>query len=120
MFSYPSFFSDVSAPDEAFVLHRIAFYYFCVVGVVWVIVVGLIVSFLTGPRDPDDMNRDLFVTFIHKYVTFKDKRHDIRETEMLNVNYNRHFINEKEIADKETSEINDKILSFKNLSNISK
>lgn len=66
-----SLFRSSSNQEEPFVLYRIAFYYFVLIGTLFVIVVGLIVSFITGPRDPSEMNAKLFVPFIHKFITFK-------------------------------------------------
>ncbi|PSN38120.1 hypothetical protein C0J52_14407 [Blattella germanica] len=57
-----------SESEQPFVLFRLSYLYFNVVGCVTVITVGLLVSLLTGPNHPRDVNPDLLSPFLCKQV----------------------------------------------------
>ncbi|KDR17314.1 hypothetical protein L798_08513, partial [Zootermopsis nevadensis] len=61
--------NPVESPlEEAFVLFRISFMYYTMLGSFILIVVGMIVSLLTEPTNPEDLNPNLFAPFLRKYV----------------------------------------------------
>ncbi|KAJ8866436.1 hypothetical protein PR048_032279 [Dryococelus australis] len=72
--------------EDAFILYKISFHYYCLVGTVVVIAVGLIVSYLTGFQDPETVDDRLLVSFVKKYGNSreKDTQHP-SEKEMLNM-----------------------------------
>ncbi|XP_069699584.1 sodium-coupled monocarboxylate transporter 1-like [Periplaneta americana] len=88
---------DSSAPEEPFILYRISFMYYTMLGTIILIVVGLIVSYFTEQPDPD-MNPDLFAPFIRDRILAKKKVTDKEqeaETELLNNSNNRKMSNSK-------------------------
>lgn len=82
------FLSYRSPLEEAFVLFRISFMYYTMLGSFILIVVGMIVSLLTEPTNPEDLNPNLFAPFLRKYVT-KLKEEGCKKTrnerELLNM-----------------------------------
>lgn len=77
-----------SPPEEAFVLFRISFMYYTMLGSFILLVVGMIVSLLTKPMDPQDLNPYLFAPFLQKYVTKlkeEGRKKNPSETEFLNM-----------------------------------
>lgn len=55
---------DESVEDEPFFMYRISFMYYTLLGALIVIVIGTIVSFVSGAPDLSDVNRDHFAPFI--------------------------------------------------------
>ncbi|KAJ8670314.1 hypothetical protein QAD02_001573 [Eretmocerus hayati] len=54
--------------DDVFPLYRLSYHCFSGLGTVIVIVVGMIVSFVTGPQKPSSINKDLLSPVIHKWL----------------------------------------------------
>ncbi|XP_066991696.2 sodium-coupled monocarboxylate transporter 2 [Anabrus simplex] len=64
--------TTASEPDEyVFVLFRISFMYFIVIGFFTAMVVGVVVSFLTGPQDPKTLDRDLITPSLHRWLPYE-------------------------------------------------
>jgi hypothetical protein len=61
----PCIVGRVPGTEQPFVLYRLSYLYFNVVGCLTVIVVGLLVSFLTGATSPRDLHPDLLSPAIH-------------------------------------------------------
>jgi hypothetical protein len=62
--------------------------YYTMLGTFILLVVGMTVSFLTEPTDPQDLNPHLFAPFLQKYVTKlkeEGRKKDPSETEFLNI-----------------------------------
>lgn len=79
--------SDTEA-DDVFVLYRVSFMYYTLIGMAAVFIVGIIVSLLTEPPNMRDMNPALFTPIVRRYVERKTRRCNVRETaemERLNV-----------------------------------
>lgn len=77
-----------SPPEGAFVLFRISFMYYTMLGSFILLVVGMVVSLLTKPTDPQDLNPYLFAPFLQKYVMKlkeEGRKKDPTETEFLNM-----------------------------------
>ncbi|XP_069699547.1 sodium-coupled monocarboxylate transporter 2-like isoform X3 [Periplaneta americana] len=55
--------------DEAFVLFRISYWYYGVVGSFTVIIVGMLISAITGLQNPRKLNIVLIAPFLRNYVT---------------------------------------------------
>ncbi|XP_063224315.1 sodium-coupled monocarboxylate transporter 2-like [Bacillus rossius redtenbacheri] len=55
-------------PADAFFLFRMSYLWYNLIGTLTVLVVGLAVSFLTGPVDPRDVSRDLLTPVIHRFL----------------------------------------------------
>nr|CAD7412927.1 unnamed protein product [Timema cristinae] len=62
--------SHRTAPDnsEVFILYRVSFMLYSVVGTLLVLIVGLLVSWVTGLTDPDLLDQRLIVPFMKKFV----------------------------------------------------
>ncbi|KAJ1532030.1 hypothetical protein ONE63_000664 [Megalurothrips usitatus] len=58
----------VADPHDTFVLYRVSYYYYTMLGAGIVVVVGLVVSLLTGPQDAGAVNRDLLSPAIHGFL----------------------------------------------------
>lgn len=60
--------TNLVRPDESdvFPLYRLSFHWINPIGVVSVLVVGTIVSFLTGPRDLKEIDPELISPVIHR------------------------------------------------------
>jgi hypothetical protein len=74
--------------DEVFVLYRVSFMYYTLIGMAAVFIVGIIVSLLTEPPNLQDMNPALFTPIVRGYVERKIRRCNVKETaemERLNV-----------------------------------
>lgn len=66
-------------PGDTFVLYRVSYYYYTLLGAGIVVVVGLAVSFLTGPQDPRTMNRDLLSPAIHGFLPLKPEAQELHK-----------------------------------------
>ncbi|PNF16521.1 hypothetical protein B7P43_G07192 [Cryptotermes secundus] len=62
-----------SSPEQPFVLYRLSYLYFNVLGCFTVIVVGLVVSFLTGATSPGELHPDLLSPIVHWTLPKKHK-----------------------------------------------
>nr|CAD7438391.1 unnamed protein product [Timema bartmani] len=62
--------SQRTTPDnsEVFILYRVSFMLYSVVGTLLVLIVGLLVSWVTGFTDPDLLDQRLIVPFMKKFV----------------------------------------------------
>nr|CAD7588289.1 unnamed protein product [Timema genevievae] len=62
--------SQQTTPDnsEVFILYRVSFMLYSVVGTLLVLIVGLLVSWVTGFTDPDLLDQKLIVPFMKKFV----------------------------------------------------
>lgn len=69
--------------------------YYTVIGVLTVIVVGLIVSYFTGPNNPNHMDPDLFSPVIQRYL--KTEHEVVAEIKLMkkrvNENHDSHKLN---------------------------
>lgn len=55
-------------------LYRLSYYYYTMIGAMVVVLVGFVVSVLTGPNDPKTMNKDLLSPAIHGFLPKADKQ----------------------------------------------
>ena len=62
-----------SSPEQPFVLYRLSYLYFNVLGCFIVIVVGLVVSFLTGATSSGELHPDLLSPVVHWILPKKHK-----------------------------------------------
>jgi hypothetical protein len=69
----------MTATEEVFILYRVSFMYYTLVGMAVVFIVGIIVSLLTDPPDLQQMNPALFTPIVRKYVERKIRSKDIKE-----------------------------------------
>jgi hypothetical protein len=60
--------------EQPFLLYRLSYLYFNVLGCLIVIVAGLVASFLTGATNPSEVNPDLLSPVVH--WTLPKKRSD--------------------------------------------
>lgn len=63
-------------------LFTVSYVYYTTIGMVIVLVIGMIVSCLTGLNDPSEMDKDLFSPLIHRFLkpkkTDKFKQKEVR------------------------------------------
>lgn len=57
-----------STQDEPFVLYTLSFMYYTLVGAATTMIVGTVVSFMFGPADLKDVDRDHFSPFVKRYI----------------------------------------------------
>ncbi|KAL0276708.1 UNVERIFIED_CONTAM: hypothetical protein PYX00_004221 [Menopon gallinae] len=57
--------------SEPLPIYTVSYLYYTLIGVLVAVVVGLAVSFLTGPNDPDQMDPKLFSPVIHRFLKAK-------------------------------------------------
>ncbi|KAK6622118.1 hypothetical protein RUM44_001925 [Polyplax serrata] len=62
---------DISDPGEPFSLYTVSYVYYACFGTLCAVILGLIVSFLTGPSDPKTMDPRLFSPVIHRYLNIE-------------------------------------------------
>ncbi|KAJ9585535.1 hypothetical protein L9F63_002652, partial [Diploptera punctata] len=62
------FTSFAKQGSEPLMIFRLSYMWYTFIGVVTAIIVGLIVSFLTQPNRPQDVNRDLLTPVIHRFL----------------------------------------------------
>ncbi|KAJ9582261.1 hypothetical protein L9F63_003390, partial [Diploptera punctata] len=79
---HPDMSSHNSDEDLPFVLFRISYLYFNVVGCLTVIVVGLVVSFITGANKAGEVNPDLLSPVIH-WMLPKNKNKEYKPVKQL-------------------------------------
>lgn len=73
--------STTEATEGLFPLYKISFYLYTFFGTFVTIIVGLIVSFLTGAQDPATIDPDLITPILHRWVLPpKNKRIRIKST----------------------------------------
>ncbi|PSN54836.1 hypothetical protein C0J52_02935 [Blattella germanica] len=65
--------------DEVFVLYRISYWYYAVIGTLTVIIVGMTVSFLTGLQDPNNINVTLIAPFLRNIIKRKQVSEEVVE-----------------------------------------
>lgn len=63
-----SILEDATDPADTFMLYRLSYYYYTLIGALIVVVVGVAVSFLTGPQDPRTVNQSLLSPAIHGFL----------------------------------------------------
>lgn len=68
--------------EEVFVLYRVSFLYYTMMGTIIVFVVGIIVSLLTESPDREKMDPVLFTPPLRKYITKKNR--EPAEQELIN------------------------------------
>nr|CAD7595853.1 unnamed protein product [Timema genevievae] len=54
--------------EDVFFLYRMSYLWYSIIGTLTAIIVGLIVSFMTGPRDPKSIDPDLLSPVIHRFL----------------------------------------------------
>nr|CAD7449788.1 unnamed protein product [Timema bartmani] len=54
--------------EDVFFLYRMSYLWYSIIGTLTAIIVGLIVSFMTGPRDPRSIDPDLLSPVIHRFL----------------------------------------------------
>lgn len=64
--------------EEPFVLFRITFMYYTIIGFFIVIIVGMAVSLFTEAPNVEDMNPTLFSPVIRKYVLRKTRKYEMK------------------------------------------
>ncbi|XP_069699581.1 sodium-coupled monocarboxylate transporter 2-like [Periplaneta americana] len=57
-----------TAVQDVFFLYRISYQYYTLIGMVIMLVVGIIVSFLTGEQDAENINPVFFTPIVRKYI----------------------------------------------------
>ncbi|PSN54834.1 hypothetical protein C0J52_02933 [Blattella germanica] len=72
--------STGSEEDDVFVLYKISFLYYNLIGMVTVFVVGILVSHLTEPPQPNQMDPMLFTPIVRKFMKRKDARYKVCNT----------------------------------------
>lgn len=71
-----------NSDEEVFVLYRVSFLYYTMMGMIIVFVVGTVVSLLTEAPDREQMDPVLFTPLVRKYVTKKNM--EPAEEELIN------------------------------------
>nr|CAH7758335.1 unnamed protein product [Callosobruchus chinensis] len=64
--------TDVIHPDEEYMFYRLSYLWYCLVGTFVALFVGMLVSFLTQPTDPRDIDPKLLAPFIRKYIKSRE------------------------------------------------
>jgi len=64
--------------EEPFILFRITFLYYAIIGFFIMIIVGMAVSLFTEAPNLDDMNPTLFSPVIRKYVLRKTQKYEMK------------------------------------------
>lgn len=78
-------YTDVGTPvivsEDIPLIYRVSYVYYCMIGTVVGLAVGLPVSFLTGPQDLHDFNPKLLVPQIRKFMknSLKEQTNTIQE-----------------------------------------
>ncbi|KAG5877995.1 hypothetical protein JTB14_033644 [Gonioctena quinquepunctata] len=60
--------NNVTHTDEQFMIYRLSYLWLCLVGVFVAMLVGILVSFLTKPMDPRDVDPNLLAPFVRKWI----------------------------------------------------
>ncbi|XP_066992320.2 sodium-coupled monocarboxylate transporter 2 [Anabrus simplex] len=72
--------------DDVFWLYRVSYMYYTLIGTCTVFIVGLAVSFATGPRRPEDLDSRLFAPFVKRWVEKRQQNIAMpTEKELLNM-----------------------------------
>ena len=64
--------------EQPFVLFRITFMYYLLIGFFIVIILGMAVSLLTEAPNVEDMNPTLFSPVVRKYVLRKTRKYEMK------------------------------------------
>ncbi|XP_068084240.1 sodium-coupled monocarboxylate transporter 2 [Anabrus simplex] len=70
--------------DEPFALYRMSYLWYTALGTSTAIIVGLIVSFLTGPNDPKNVDPKLLTPVIHRFLPTKMRRREVDDGQHKN------------------------------------
>jgi hypothetical protein len=63
---------------EPFVLYRITFLYYAIIGTFIAMIVGMAVSMCTEVPNVEDMNPTLFTPVVRKYVLRKTRKYEMK------------------------------------------
>ena len=71
--------------EEVFILYRISFMIYTLIGWLIMFIVGIAVSLMTEPPNLDEINTAVFAPFIRKYVKKKRRSSSENETTQMNL-----------------------------------
>ncbi|XP_066992319.2 sodium-coupled monocarboxylate transporter 2 [Anabrus simplex] len=81
-----STYDDGYNNDDVFWLYRVSYMYYTFIGTCTVFIVGLLVSFATGPRRPEDLDGRLFAPFVKRWIEKRQQNIATHtEKELLNM-----------------------------------
>ncbi|CAH1183378.1 unnamed protein product [Phaedon cochleariae] len=63
--------SDVTHTDEKYMIYRLSYLWYCLIGTLVAMFVALIVSYFTGPMKPEDVDPKLLAPFVRKLIQSK-------------------------------------------------
>jgi hypothetical protein len=72
------YFRNEVPPEEPFVLFRITFMYYTLMGFAIMFIVGMIVSLFTESPNIEEMNITLFSPVVRKYVSRKKQKYEMK------------------------------------------
>lgn len=81
--TYTGIGSPVIATDDVFQICKLSYAYYCMVGVLVGLFVGLVVSFLTKRQDLKTMNPDLIAPCMRRFLPFKTEATEAPEEDKL-------------------------------------
>ncbi|XP_057665817.1 sodium-coupled monocarboxylate transporter 1-like isoform X2 [Diorhabda carinulata] len=61
--------NNITHTDEQLMIYRLSYLYYCMIGTLVAMLVGVIVSLLTKPTDPRDIDPKLLAPFIRRLIT---------------------------------------------------
>nr|XP_023015898.1 sodium-coupled monocarboxylate transporter 1-like isoform X1 [Leptinotarsa decemlineata] len=64
----PFILNDLTHTDEQFMIYRLSYMWYCLLGMFIAMFIGLVVSFLTKPLDPRDVDPKLLAPFIRRWI----------------------------------------------------
>ncbi|XP_074030971.1 sodium-coupled monocarboxylate transporter 1 isoform X3 [Leptinotarsa decemlineata] len=64
----PFILNDLTHTDEQFMIYRLSYMWYCLLGMLIAMIIGLVVSFLTKPLDPRDVDPKLLAPFIRRWI----------------------------------------------------
>ncbi|CAH1994601.1 unnamed protein product [Acanthoscelides obtectus] len=64
--------TDIMHTDEEYMFYRLSYLWYCLVGTFVALFVGMLVSFVTKPNDPRDVDPKLLAPFIRKYIKSRE------------------------------------------------
>nr|CAI5832752.1 unnamed protein product [Callosobruchus analis] len=64
--------TDIIHTDEEYMFYRLSYLWYCLVGTFVALFVGMLVSFLTQPTDPRDIDPKLLAPFIRKFIKSRE------------------------------------------------
>ncbi|XP_076270720.1 sodium-coupled monocarboxylate transporter 1-like isoform X2 [Rhynchophorus ferrugineus] len=75
--------TDVTHTDEKYMIYRLSYLWYTLMGAFVAIFIGMLVSFMTKPNDPRDVDPKLLAPFIRKWIKPRQYQNELAANEII-------------------------------------